>query len=88
MNLEQKKIKSTKPSKFNKPKKPLDLARREDMIRQAAERYITKQGVFWDGKNQRWKIKNPNDGNRLGFGVQSKEKLTMNNIADTKGVGQ
>ena len=39
MNLEQKKIKSTKPSKFNKPKKPLDLARREDMIRQAAERY-------------------------------------------------
>ena len=39
MNLKQQKIKSTKPSKFNKPEKPLDLARREDMIRQAAERY-------------------------------------------------
>lgn len=39
MNLEQKQVKSTQPSKFNKPEKPLDLARREDMIRQAAERY-------------------------------------------------
>lgn len=39
MNLKQKEVKSTKPSKFNKPEKPLDLARREDMIRQAAERY-------------------------------------------------
>lgn len=39
MNLKQQKIKSTKPSEFNKPEKPLNLARREDMIRQAAERY-------------------------------------------------
>lgn len=39
MNLKQKQVKSTKPSKFNKPEKTLDLARREDMIRQAVERY-------------------------------------------------
>ena len=38
MNLKQQKIKSTKPSKFNKPEKPLNLARREDMIRQSVER--------------------------------------------------
>ena len=39
MNLKQKKVKSTNLSKLNKPEKPLNLARREDMIRQAAERY-------------------------------------------------
>ena len=38
MDLKQKKVKSTKPSKFNKPEKPLDFARREDMIRQSVER--------------------------------------------------
>lgn len=39
MSLKQKKVKSTKPSKFNKPEKPLDLARHEDMIRQSVERH-------------------------------------------------
>lgn len=38
MNLKQQKIKSTKPSEFNKPEKPINLARREDMIRQSVER--------------------------------------------------
>ena len=38
MYLKKKEVKSTKPSKFNKPEKPLDLARREDMIRQSVER--------------------------------------------------
>ena len=48
MNLKQKKVKSTKPSKFNKPEKPLDLARREDMIRQAVERHQPRdQGSLW-----------------------------------------
>ena len=48
MNLKQKKVKSTKPSKFNEPKKPLDLARREDMIRQAVERHQPRdQASVW-----------------------------------------
>ena len=48
MNLKQKKVKSTKPSKFNKPEKPLDLARREDMIRQAVERIQPRdQASLW-----------------------------------------
>lgn len=48
MNLKQKKIKSTKPSKFNKPEKPLDLARREDMIRQSVEHHQPRdQASLW-----------------------------------------
>ena len=48
MNLKQKKVKSTKPSKFNKPEKPLDLARREDMILQAVERIQPRrQTALW-----------------------------------------
>ena len=48
MNLKQKKVKSTKPSKFNEPEKPLDLARREDMIRQAVERHQPRdQASLW-----------------------------------------
>lgn len=48
MSLKQQKIKSTKLSKFNKPEKPLDLARREDMIRQAVERHQPRdQASVW-----------------------------------------
>lgn len=48
MNLKQKQVKSTKPSEFNKPEKPLDLARREDMIRQSVERHQPRdQASLW-----------------------------------------
>ncbi|VWX31554.1 hypothetical protein ENHY17A_50363 [Moraxellaceae bacterium 17A] len=49
MSLKQKKVKSTKPSKFNKPEKPLDLfAKREDMIRQSVERHQPRdQASLW-----------------------------------------
>ena len=48
MNLKQKQVKSTKPSKFNKPEKPLDLARREDMIRQSVECHQPRdQASLW-----------------------------------------
>ena len=48
MYLKKKEVKSTKPSKFNKPEKPLDLARREDMIRQAVERHQPRdQASLW-----------------------------------------
>ena len=48
MNLKQQKIKSTKPSKFNKPEKPLDFARREDMIRQSVKRIQPKRKEGWE----------------------------------------
>ena len=51
MNLKQQKIKSTKPSKFNNPEKPLNLARREDMIRQSVERI---QGQKQDSIKFEW----------------------------------
>ena len=42
MNLKQKQVKSTKPEK------PLDLARREDMIRQSVERHQPRdQASVW-----------------------------------------
>ena len=48
MYLKKKEVKSTKPSEFNKPEKPLDLARREDMIRQSVERIQPhRQTAIW-----------------------------------------